>query len=139
MKKDDLARKLWAQPRQPEVDKLKEQFEALNAYVTERAGWMTSIPGDPDMRFESLPGSTLPDELRAAGYEVTEIGTTQRILPHAVEQRFVVGAGGELELATAGSTRPISHVVSHAGVVITTVFDLLVPDVLPDQGRRIAP
>ena len=31
------------------------------------------------MRFEALPGSTLADQLRAAGYDVTEIGTTERI------------------------------------------------------------
>jgi len=51
------------------------------------------------MRFEALPGSTLPDQLREAGYDVTEIGTTQRILSHAVEDKFVIGTGGELELA----------------------------------------
>jgi hypothetical protein len=45
------------------------------------------------MRFEALPGSTLADQLRAAGYDVTEIGTTERILPHSIEQRFVLGAG----------------------------------------------
>jgi hypothetical protein len=64
----------------------------------------------------------LPDQLRAAGYQITEIGTTQRILPHAVEQRFVIGAGGELAAATTGSTRPISH--TYAGIVTATVFDL---------------
>jgi hypothetical protein len=31
--------------------------------------------------------------------------TTPRILPRAVQKKFVIGAGGELELATAGSTQ----------------------------------
>jgi hypothetical protein len=32
---------------------------------------------------ECLPGSTLPDELRKAGYDVTGIGSGERILPTA--------------------------------------------------------
>jgi hypothetical protein len=67
------------------------------------------------MRLEALPGSTLPDELRARGYQVTEVGTAQRIIPHGIEQKFVIGAGGELELATSGSTRPITRTTTHAG------------------------
>jgi hypothetical protein len=49
----------------------------------ERGGWLTSIPGDPLMRFEAVPGSTLPDDLRAKGYEVTPAGSTMRIDPNA--------------------------------------------------------
>ena len=49
-----------------------------------RHGWLTSIPGDVEVTMECLPGSTLPDELRRAGYTVTETGTTQRILAHAI-------------------------------------------------------
>ena len=87
-----------------------------------------------------MPGSPLPNQLRQAGYEVTEIGTTQRILPHAIVQNFVIGAGGELELATAGSTRPITSRVSHAGIVTTTVYELTEPESTPpDPAMRIAP
>jgi hypothetical protein len=50
---------------------------------------------------EALPGSTLPDELRAAGYDVREIGQGERILPAAIV---------ELRLKE-GST-----VVKHAGI-----------------------
>lgn len=78
-------------PLKVEVQDCKVRFEALNNWIRARDGWLVSVPGDPDMRFEALPGSTLPDQLRAAGYEVTEIGTAQRILPHAVEQKWVVG------------------------------------------------
>jgi hypothetical protein len=99
---------------------------------------MTSVPGDPDTRFEALPGSPLPDQLRDNGYEVSEVGTTQRILPHAIEDKYVIGTGGVLELATAASTQPITRTVSHAGVVTTTAYQLRVPAVPPDQGTRIA-
>jgi len=88
---------------------------------------------------QCLPGSTLPDELRDAGYTVVEIGTTQRILAHAIQQKFVIGAGGEMELATAGSTRPFTQTVTHAGIVATTVYELTEPDIPPDPAMRIAP
>jgi hypothetical protein len=134
-----LFRQLVATPRQSEVDKRKERFEALNQYIRARSGWMTSVSGDPDMRFEALPGSTLPDQLRDNGYEITETGTTQRILPHAIEDKYVIGAGGDLELVTAGSTRPITSTVTHAGIVTMMVYELRVPAVPPDQGTRIIP
>jgi hypothetical protein len=135
-----LFRQLVAAPRQPEVDKRKQRFEALNKFISQRNGWMTSVPGDPDMTFEALPGSPLADQLRDNGYEVTEIGTTQRILPHAIEDKYVIGAGGDLELVTAGSTQPITQTVTHAGIVTTTVYELRMPTtVSPDQGTRIVP
>jgi hypothetical protein len=99
---------------------------------------MTSIPGDPDIRFKAVPSPPLPDQLRAAGYEVTEIGTTQRILAHAVEQKFVIGTSGSLELATAGSSRPVTQTVTHAGIVVTTVYELREPTIPPDPTTRIA-
>ncbi len=33
------------------------------------------------MRFEAVPGSPLPEVLRAHGYIVNRIGTTERIVP----------------------------------------------------------
>jgi len=38
-----------------EVQDRKERFAALNAYIIARSGFMVSVPGDPDMRFEALP------------------------------------------------------------------------------------
>jgi hypothetical protein len=49
---------------------------------------------------ECLPGSTLPDELRKAGYDVTEIGEGERILPTAIVEKFVARADGEFEPLT---------------------------------------
>ena len=50
----------------------------------------------------------------------------------------MIGAGGKLELATAGSSRPISHTTTHSGIVTTTVFDLWVP-LTYRQTRECAP
>jgi hypothetical protein len=41
-----------------------------------------------------------------------------------------------MELATAGSTRPITSRVSHAGIVITTIYELTEPTIPPDPARR---
>jgi hypothetical protein len=55
--------------KEPPRDKLVERnarFAALNRYVSERQGWLTSIPGDADVVLETLPDSTLPDEVAIA-------------------------------------------------------------------------
>jgi hypothetical protein len=85
------------------------------------------VPGANDVTFECLPGSTLPDELRKLGYDVVEIGEGQRILPHQITEKFVTRADGELELLTEGSTRPITSVVTHAGIVRTKQFAFSMP------------
>ncbi len=91
----------------------KELFAALNAFVTERHGWLTSIPGAVDVTMECLPGSSLPDELRKLGYEVTEMGDGERILPHQIVRRFVRRPDGELEPLTAESTKPTAETSTH--------------------------
>lgn len=73
--------------------KAREKFEALNRFVTERHGWITSVPGERAIRIECLP---LPGELETRGYIVEKIGETQRILPHAVVQKFETSSSGAL-------------------------------------------
>jgi hypothetical protein len=63
-----------------------------------------------------LPGSSLPEELRARGYEVTATGEGERILPPAIVERFCMRGDGELEPLTPGSTRPVARIVQHAGI-----------------------
>jgi len=60
------------------------------------------------------------------GYVVTEIGETQRILPSAIVETFVAGAGGELVPMVEGSTKPIASTVTHAGIVkvLRFAFDM---------------
>src|SRR4051812_149506 len=46
------------------VADLKDRFDEINQLISERQGWVTSVRGDPEVRFECLPGAMLPDELR---------------------------------------------------------------------------
>ncbi len=52
--------------------------------------------------------------------------TTERILPHAIRQKFTVGADGELEPFTEGSSKPMSVVVTNADTVVEQ-FDRRTP------------
>jgi hypothetical protein len=64
---------------------------------------------------ETLPGSTLPDELRERGYDVREIGEGERILSAAITEWMVQNGDGSLGPLTAGSTLPVAMVVRRAG------------------------
>jgi hypothetical protein len=57
------------------------RFDRLNAFVCERNGWIVSVPGMSQAVVEVPEGSTLPDELRAAGYDLEPAGEGERILP----------------------------------------------------------
>jgi hypothetical protein len=74
----NLGRSMLAKP--PNRKRALEYLVALGAVTMER-----------------LPGSSLPDELRARGYEVTATGEGERILPAAITERFTRRADGELE------------------------------------------
>jgi len=53
--RERLFRRLVDSPRVAEIDQRKRHFEDMNQYIRARNGWMTSVPGDPDMRFEVSP------------------------------------------------------------------------------------
>jgi hypothetical protein len=78
---------------------------------------ITSIPGAPEVTIETLPGSTLPDELRAAGHDVqpADPAEGQRILPTAITEMVV----------TEGSTVPIR--MTHAGIVRVERYGFMMP------------
>jgi hypothetical protein len=59
---------------------------------------------------ECLPVSSLPDDLRGMGYEASETGETERILPTAITEMVI----------TEDSTVPIK--VTHAGIVTVTSY-----------------
>jgi hypothetical protein len=109
-------------PINPEIETRKERFASLNAYVTKRNGWLTSIPGAADVTMECLPGSMLPDELRRLGYDLREIEGGERILHSAIIERFTLTADGEFEPMTEGSTKPIAEVRTHAGICKVKVY-----------------
>jgi len=58
-----------------------------------------------------------PAELRATGYDLVPEGEGERILPAAIVQEFTLSSSGAYELATAESTKPVAHIVRHAGIV----------------------
>jgi hypothetical protein len=104
-------------PSNPEIDERKSRFEGLNEFVQSRGGWTTSVPGAAEVTVECLPDSALPDDLRGLGYDVIAAGDGERILPHRIVERFVRRADSELEPLTAGSTKPVAEVRTHAGIV----------------------
>jgi len=104
-------------PPTPEVADRKRRFNDLSEFVRSRHGWLTSVPGEVEVTMQVLPGSTLPEELRGLGYDVTEDGETERILAGAITEQFCMGADGQLEPLISGSTRPVAQTVTHAGIV----------------------
>jgi hypothetical protein len=103
--------------RDPALEDRKARFFALNDDVTARYGWLTSIPGEVEVEMQALPDSTLPAEIAKLGYDVREIGETERILPSGIVERFTRRADGELELLTPGSTTAVAETRTHAGIV----------------------
>jgi hypothetical protein len=56
---------------------------------------------------------------------VERTGESQRILPHAVRQKFETSSSGALVPATENSTRPTSIVITHAGIAVVETFSLM--------------
>ena len=79
------------------------------------------------MNFGALVGSAQPVQLTALGYIVEKIGTSERILPHAVAQRFEVSSSGALVAPTEGSTKPTTVTVTNAGIANVEQFELRLP------------
>jgi hypothetical protein len=61
------------------------------------------------------------------GYIVTLIGESERILPHAIARKFEMSSSGALVAPTEGSTRPVSVIVTNAGIAAVEQFDLWTP------------
>jgi len=95
----------------------RQRFDRINAFVQARHGWIVSIPAAFDITMECLEGSSLPDDLRDAGYDLEPAGEGERILPTAIVERFTQSADGTLGILTAGSTQVVTTVVHHAGIV----------------------
>jgi hypothetical protein len=116
---------LYAMPRDSEIDRRKERFRDIAAFISQRGGWTTSVPGAHEVSFDALIGSPLPDQLRALGWIVEKIGTTERILPQAVQHRFEIAPDGTLVPPTEGSTKPVT--VTNAGIATVEQFGLQMP------------
>jgi hypothetical protein len=62
------------------------------------------VPGDVDAASSVCPGSPSQDEPQARGYDRIATGNGEHIVPTAITERFCMGADGERELLTSGST-----------------------------------
>lgn len=102
-------------PPRDAIERRKEKFAAYLHLSRNKNAWLISTPGDPLIRFECLPGSDFPNELRDLGIRLTEEPDGERILATAIVENFIRADTGEL-IATAGSTRPIALTVRHAGI-----------------------
>jgi hypothetical protein len=60
------------------------------------------------------------------GNIVVKTGTSERILPHAVAQRFETSSSDALIAATEGSTKPVTVTVTNAGIAVVEQYDLRV-------------
>jgi hypothetical protein len=123
-KRERMLGVLYATPRSPEIDQRKRRFDDINAFISQRGGWCTSVPGSHEITFDALVGSPLPDQLRGLGYSVEKTGESQRILPHAIRQKFTVRADGELEPFTEGSSKPVTLTVTNAAIAIVEQYEL---------------
>jgi len=109
-----IVRQFLSARRDPEVDARKTTFAELNEYVISRSGWVTSVPADVKVTVECLPDSTLPDELRARGYDVQPDGEGQRIIPGSIIEQFSLNGDGELVPWIEG--KPVAEMRTHAGI-----------------------
>ncbi|MGJ4889010.1 hypothetical protein ACQR1Y_12490 [Bradyrhizobium sp. HKCCYLRH3099] len=101
-----------------------ERFRDFNAWVQKRGGWVVSIPGDQPAVVECLQGSLLLNDLDTAGYDVTPVGTAERILPAAIEQRFTTFPDGTMQAITADSSLNATMTVTHAGIKQTFRYEV---------------
>jgi hypothetical protein len=104
----------------------KEKFQALNDWINRQGGaWLTSIPGDFEVRMECLPSSDVPQRLGDLGFQLRPEGRGERILACAIVDKFCRRADGELEPLTEGSTMPVARLVTHAGIVEVVRFSFV--------------
>jgi hypothetical protein len=114
--------------RENEIEYLKRMFAGLNNFISERGGWLVSVPGDPLMRMECLTDSPLPEALRQMGYDVEATGQSrERMIPNAITEQLVRTSSGAFAFASQGSTAKIALRVTHAGLVLVDEFRLHAP------------
>ena len=129
MNKDRIAliRGFRATAPDPKIVEAKAKFEAFNEFVQRGGGWVTSVPGATEVRWNACPIHACRT-ISAVGYDVREIGDGERILAHRIVERFVRRADGELEPVTEGSTKPIAETRTHAGIVKVRRYGFDMPD-----------
>jgi hypothetical protein len=115
-------------PSQALADR-KKLFAGLNTFIGDMGGWTVSIPGAAEVRFECLPDSTIPAELRSLGYDVQRDSPPegQRIIGSAIVQRLALTSSGAFEAMTAESTKAVASTVTYAGIATVERWWFRVP------------
>lgn len=110
----------WHRPMKPDpqiVSKKGKHDAIVRIAARNGTGWVTSIPGSDVVRFDCLPRSDLPDELRELGLKVErdDPPTSERIVSGAIIETAMRGGDGELVPLTEGSSLPVVR-IEHAGI-----------------------
>jgi len=92
----------------------KEPFAAINSLcIAAGNAWLTSVPGDIEVRIEATAGSSIPERLREAGYRLFEEQPGQRLVPHAITEQITRDDGTVIRRTT------------HAGIIEVQRFSFL--------------
>ena len=75
-----------ARPEGGGLEQRRKLWDAVNEFVRQTGGWVTSVPGVKDMRIEVPQGSSLPAKLTELGYEVRHAGAGSRIANNAITE-----------------------------------------------------
>jgi hypothetical protein len=108
----------WKRGRDDTGERRLAWFTALNREAMQRGCWLISTPAASEVILEALPESGWPAELVGRGFPLVPEPGGQRILPHAIKTEVAISSSGAL-MPTAGSTRPTTTIITHAGIAAT--------------------
>ena len=95
-------------------EKARELAAAAGDYIKSNDTFVTSQPGVSTIRFECLPDSSLPQLFESRGYQVSNCGSGQRLLPIINE-------------AVKRPGTSIAVTVQHVGPVEVAIFEFKLP------------
>jgi hypothetical protein len=95
--------------------KRRDLVEAFSATIHRAGAWLTSAPGQQNLRFECLTDSTLPGLLTDAGHILNYLGQGERLVPAATSEVIVC------------PTTKVKTTISHPGIKQVAIYDILLP------------
>jgi hypothetical protein len=99
-----------AQVKRPKLLDLKERFDDVNFFVTQRDGFVTSVPGDRTVTIEVPETSDLPKQLASRGYSLREVWRRDRLVPNAKIEEVIAG-------------KKMARTLSHPGLVAVIGYE----------------
>jgi hypothetical protein len=103
--------------RNDDARRRQQLFGAINTFISQRGGYVVSLPGASLVRFECSPtlAPSLETALRGIGYSPQRLGDGMRLDPQGVAEIVVEqGRGGV----------PVETVRRHAGLTPVDVFEI---------------